>query len=606
MASTGAATATLSVDGVAAMSDAELGQFMTQYRRPDGGYELPVCGWDMLSKDERNRLAERLKAQERALAQSPTACSRPLDLEHLDARLRQVSSDNNGSLQLGPRPIDSPELHTPPFDPEAFKRTQEIRTYQELTSDGGRPVYPIDLLEDVLTDPSKYTDILRPWQGHPDNTFPEGIFMRQLQSWQDFRKWQTDNRGRDDDDNDFPTYVRRWKRICKRDLRAGAYIEWLAEVEADPSCLKSDWDQMQLLRKRQRRLYREHGCDSFHGYAEAVKRRLTRHGFVRPIQLHEDPKKQDQLTTWIEYLNYEYWWFDKHTSDIERLEPDHDKAWQELVDLKILRPHETKEFVRTIASPMERQTEDDNALKAVKRAELEAKRTYNLTQEDPQRLRIPRAKRISMMKESTEKLLAAKRQREKTRDRNDRMGEFIRWTFDYADAKREAARHRTLVQWVLEQIPLIEAEMAESRAKQAKPGQIKKTKRRLPTDEAPLEKPNPKKPKLDLQDSSPSTSSSAAVSLKARDTQLDLSIVTDQETDQRLQTNNFTRRSPPSVDNAWDVSQGPRRSARIAARREASQTAIKAKSEASTNFKTSSASRGHSSFSGSEERIAER
>lgn len=52
------------------------------------------------------------------------------------------------------------------------------------------------------------------------------------------------------------------------------------------------------------------------------------------------------MTTWIEYLNYEHWWLDKYTSDIERLEPDHDKAWQELVDLKILRPHETKEFLR--------------------------------------------------------------------------------------------------------------------------------------------------------------------------------------------------------------------------------------------------------------------
>ncbi|CVL09330.1 uncharacterized protein FMAN_15494 [Fusarium mangiferae] len=62
MASTKRATATLSVDEIAAMSDAELGQFMTKHRCPDGGYELPVDGWDKLSKDERSRLAERLKA----------------------------------------------------------------------------------------------------------------------------------------------------------------------------------------------------------------------------------------------------------------------------------------------------------------------------------------------------------------------------------------------------------------------------------------------------------------------------------------------------------------------------------------------------------------
>ncbi|KAH6881141.1 hypothetical protein B0T10DRAFT_361952, partial [Thelonectria olida] len=96
---------------------------------------------------------------------------------------------------------------------------------------------------------------------------------------------------------------------------------------------------------------------------------LARHDFTQPFELDEDPKKQDKLTIWIEYLNYEYWWLDKYTGDIERLEPDHDKAWQELVDMDILRPHETKEFVRTAASGMECQTEEDQAMKAVQRAE---------------------------------------------------------------------------------------------------------------------------------------------------------------------------------------------------------------------------------------------
>lgn len=61
MASTEATTVVLSVDGIAAMSDVELGHFMTKHRHPDGGYELPIDGWDKLSKDERDRLAERLK-----------------------------------------------------------------------------------------------------------------------------------------------------------------------------------------------------------------------------------------------------------------------------------------------------------------------------------------------------------------------------------------------------------------------------------------------------------------------------------------------------------------------------------------------------------------
>ncbi|KAJ4179858.1 hypothetical protein NW767_014525 [Fusarium falciforme] len=114
---------------------------------------------------------------------------------------------------------------------------------------------------------------------------------------------------------------------------------------------------------------------------------------IQPFKLDEDPKKWDKLTTWIEYLNYEYWWLGKCTSDIERLESEHDKAWQQFVD-KIVRPHEMKEFVRNMASPMERANEREQTQRVVERPESEAKRIYLLTQEDPKRFRIPKAKRI--------------------------------------------------------------------------------------------------------------------------------------------------------------------------------------------------------------------
>ena len=54
-------TSSFSVEEIAALSDTALGQFMKVHRRPDGGYDLPVNGWDKLSEDERNRLARRLK-----------------------------------------------------------------------------------------------------------------------------------------------------------------------------------------------------------------------------------------------------------------------------------------------------------------------------------------------------------------------------------------------------------------------------------------------------------------------------------------------------------------------------------------------------------------
>lgn len=53
-------TAALSVEDVNALSDTALADFMKRNRRTDGVLALPVHGWDILSKNERSRLAERL------------------------------------------------------------------------------------------------------------------------------------------------------------------------------------------------------------------------------------------------------------------------------------------------------------------------------------------------------------------------------------------------------------------------------------------------------------------------------------------------------------------------------------------------------------------
>ncbi|KAM3549396.1 hypothetical protein ARSEF4850_008876 [Beauveria asiatica] len=554
MASTETATVALSVDEIAAMSDTELGQFMTKHRHPNGGYELPVSGWDKLSKDARGRLAERLKAQERGLAQSPTACSRPLDLDDLNARLRQVSPNKSFSLRPEPRTARSP---TPMVDPTI----RETEAYQELVDKGGRPLYPIDLIGDMYQDPDNYAEILWPWQLNISPVSPSGIFQKQLQRWRDFRKWQNDNRRREDnDDGGFPAYVEWSKHIIQRDKKPKWAAKRLAEIEADPSCLKSSWEDKQWERERQRRYCRERGCRGFRDYTEAVKRRLARHGFTQAFKLKKDPKNQDTLTTWIEYLNYEYWWLDKYTSDIERLEPGHDKLWQELVDKKILRPHETKEFVRTASSGMECEAEMDQAMKTVQRAESEAKRIYESTQKDPERLRIPKARRISMLEHGTEKLLAAKRRLGQAQSRSFLIIQFVRATFDYDEAKMDAARHRVLVEWVLDQVPLIEAEMNPCKAnRRLGSGGRRATKRRLTTDEEPPERQDPKRVRIDLEEP---RLASARIPSKATKTQPKPHIVMDQEAAQGSHQ-----------DDVQATPLGPRRSARIAAYRDASRKA---------------------------------
>ncbi|KAI3532306.1 hypothetical protein CABS02_13891 [Colletotrichum abscissum] len=493
MASLETETVRVSVADVAVMDDAELAQFMQKHHLPDGDYDLPIDGWGELSTDERGCLAVRLEAQKCSLAQQSMICCRPLDLDDLDARLHRVSPGESLASQRALEPIARSRSPTPTIDPTKL----EIEAYHDLIRNGGRPLYPIDLIHDVYREPENFADLLRPWQEILADVRPEGIFQGQSQRWQDFRRWQNDNRGREDDDGGFPAYVEWQKSIIRRDCLHRSRVKRLAEIEADPSSLEPEWDAQQSLRARQRRLNREYGCRGFRDYAEAVRRRLTSHDFTQDFHLDENPMKQDQLTTWIEYLNYEYWWLDKYTSDIERLEPEHDKLWQELVDSRILKPHETKESVRSTALALKGEAEKDAARKAVERATSEAKRIYQTTQDGPQRLRIPLGKRILMLRAGSQRVLDAKRRYEQIRNCNHRITLFIRETFSYARAKREAARHHILVKWVLDQIPMIEAEMVMAKAKRATSSVSRKMERKRSLDTDPSGGQIPKRAKHD-------------------------------------------------------------------------------------------------------------
>ncbi|PHH90253.1 hypothetical protein CDD83_4161 [Cordyceps sp. RAO-2017] len=326
------ATATLSIDDITTLNDAQLVQLLEEHRRPNGNFELPVDGWDKLAKKERNHLAGRLqRAKERVLIQNPAVCSRPLDLDQVDARLAEVSNNSTTASRVRPQDTRKGPGHTPPYteaERRADLRDDETEAYHDLVNNGGRPFYPISLLEQVSTDPDEYREMLQPfWAYPPAHSNPWRVYQKQLKRWQDFRNWQKDNRGLEDDDDGYSAYVERTKRDC---IKYGD-TEELAEIEADPECLRSYWEQNEHYTRRwQRRWQREPGCNGFSDYVDATKRRLERHAFTRPFQLNEDPKQQDKLTTWIEYLCFEYWWLDRYTKSIKRLQPDYDKAWQDV------------------------------------------------------------------------------------------------------------------------------------------------------------------------------------------------------------------------------------------------------------------------------------
>ena len=351
-----------------------------------------------------------------------------------------------------------------------MSRERETDAYNDLVKYGGRPLYPIGLLVVVSRHPEEHEELLGPWRDNFGDTkrfwddnntahVPWEVFQRQWSRWRYFRKWQMDNRWLDDDDGGFPAFIENWKEHIKRHYTKRAAIKELARIEADPLCLKGAWDLGQLDRRRQRDYCREfHGGDKFSDYVEAVTRRLARHGFTRPFQLKEDLKQQNQLATWIEYLNFEYWWLDRYTDTIERLKPGYDKAWQKLVDSKVLRPHETTEYLRSAASGNQQWNEEDRAWKAVQRATTKAEQVYTSTQLDPHRLMIPQLERIRRIDAARRELVAAQGLLRSIKRRNNLIGDFASETAPLALAKKDAARHRILLPWILEKVPMVEAE----------------------------------------------------------------------------------------------------------------------------------------------------
>ena len=452
-------------------------------------------------------------AQQRALISNPTAHSRPLDLAQLEQRLRQVSADDsNAPARSRPRTIDRSRSPTPFIDQDACLRERETDAYNALIKDGGRPLYPICLLDEMLRHPENHEQLLRPWQDNfgdtnkywsdkHSTTSPTDIFQRQLSRWCDFRDWQRDNRWLEDDDGGYPAYVESWKQHVARHFTRRGAIQELAEIEADPSSLKDVWNMRQRDRQLQRNYCKEfHGGDKFADYVDAVNRRLAQHDFTYPFQLKEDPGQQDKLATWIEYLNFEYWWLDQYTDTIERLKPHADKAWQKLVDSKVLRPGETRESVRSSSSLNRQQNEQDRAFKAVQRAAAQGRQVYTSTQIDPSRVNIPQEERIRRINEALREYIRAQDRLDSIKRRNDCIGEFVGDTVHLKLAKRDAARHRTLIPWILEQVPLVEAELNHTNSIGTGSVGIKRSKRRLDSDDDTPQQRVRKKQKLGLID----------------------------------------------------------------------------------------------------------
>lgn len=247
--------------------------------------------------------------------------------------------------------------------------------------------------------------MLRPWVAYPDRNPPQwGVFVKQWYHWKCFQQWQAHNR------------------------REGQ----TRDVDEDSHFVDADQAYNTFVR------YFRRGS---HSYTEAAKKLLAKYDFVWPFQLKDDPKQQDKLTTWIEYLGFACAVHCRYSRIVENLQPGYNEAWKTLVDSKVLRPSETEEHVCDIKSAFERQSERENAEAALA---AEQKTSHD--------------------RQASPRLRAAKELLESIGRRNGLVTAFKRAAKDYLIAKEDVDRHSAKLRWIREQVPLVEAELRESRA----------------------------------------------------------------------------------------------------------------------------------------------
>ncbi|KAF2189933.1 hypothetical protein K469DRAFT_683279 [Zopfia rhizophila CBS 207.26] len=423
---------------IAAYSDAELDRYLEETRRT-----VDIEDPENLPEDFIQRL------RDRAHLTTETVQSRPVDLDQVAARLLQVPTDKEAPprsffpparppvYEEEPYPEDdyhqlweTGSASTQPLDEEEEYREslqRETEAYHALDKDGGRPSHPLNLLEDIVKNPGEYREILSFWQSCGNHDDDWEVFTRQLSRWKSFRRFQR--------------FVREPNIEDERII----YISGQYRI----------WDHFV---GRQQPITGEEG--RFPIYVRAVKDRLTKHGFTRTFQLDEDPARQDKLTTWIEYLGYEYWWYDQYALS-KRQQQRLDDAWKKLVDAKVLRPFETQEFICSIESGFLEQNEEDRAKEAVesaKSAVMLAQKTIS----DPRRnYRSPKESQQRLL-EAQSKLDAEVKKYNSIKRRNSLIDEFTERTKNIRIAKEDAECHSILLRWMLQQLPLIELELKQS------------------------------------------------------------------------------------------------------------------------------------------------
>lgn len=351
-----------------------------------------------------------------------------LDLDKVNALLQSVPTTTPDLFRNSPSPASTPSsLPQEEVDAECLR--VETESYHILVNDGAHPPYPFHLLESFLWNPEQYLeheeygDIVYYWRVYEsDKSERTCICAGHLSKWRVFRNVQ--------------------KIIRERGVQsepvlwaAASYTGGLKTYVDHYGSIDGQWD--------------------FKKYAERLTRRLSKYGFTRQFQLERNLDRQDKLTTWIEYLGYEYRFYDYAATFVKRSQRRHDRGWKKLVDSNLLRPEETYDVICDVNTSFQHANEEERAEEAVQSATAAVSSTESIiARSDGSTTKL----RQRLLAEQAT-LDAARGSLESIKTRNEAITEFLSPMREYFYQKDEARRHSALLRWIVRQIPTIELEL---------------------------------------------------------------------------------------------------------------------------------------------------
>lgn len=179
-------------------------------------------------------------------------------------------------------------------------------------------------------------------------------------------------------------------------------------------------------------------------YVTAAKKRLLRNGCKETFQPCEDLSRQDPLTTWIEYLSYEYLWYETFKKNTERSQQQHDDAWIALLRSEVLEPGEREEKLWSadcgiLQEAEEQRAEEDVRVASLKAATLEARKL------EPRTSRYKSYSRQQQLAAAHTDLTKAKAKYDRIKKRNNGISDFIQATKVFRVASTNALYHAKLL-----------------------------------------------------------------------------------------------------------------------------------------------------------------